>query len=52
MNVNKSCAMYVGTRQKLANNLPSNEKLTINDNELMINESYSYIGLTVTTLKL
>ena len=47
LNVNKSCAMYVGTRQKLANNLTSNEKLTINDNELMINESYPYIGLTV-----
>ena len=47
MNVNKSCVMYVGPRLKLVNNLTSNEKLTIHDNELMINESYPYIGLTV-----
>ena len=47
LNISKSSALYIGTRQKLMNNLTCNESLTINNADLEINNNYSYLGLTI-----
>ena len=47
LNTSKSNALYIGTRQKLANSLTGNEALSINNMNLEIREDCTYLGLIV-----
>ena len=46
LNVN-TCVIDFGARQKLINNLSSDEKLMVDGNDLIINEFYTCVGLAV-----